>query len=441
MERGKRLTLTIEEARAVAVAAQSLDVETSVPVTGKAIMRTVDRLGVLQVDTISVVERSQYLVLWSRLGAYDPTLLDTLIYPKRTLFECMAPVALIAPMRNYRYYRPRMLRMIEETHNQRRAWILANPTVIADTLETIRRNGPMASADFERPPDSRRTGPWDWHGPKPSRAALEMLFDMGEIMVHSRRAGQKVYDVRERVLAHAFNGNVPADDTLPTHDERLSFFARHAVEALGIVQPAWLWEYHAVRPPLARGTNRKADALAMLETLAAEGVVEPIAVAGLDGPSYIATSLLPPLRRYKRGQWQGRTTLLSPFDSLIWDRQRTRALFDFDVCFEAYVPPPKRKYGYYCLSILHGGRLVGRVDPKMDRASRMLLIRAVYLEPEASIDDPLLDGLASALWDLARFLGGDSIVVGENGDPMFGQALAERVRSCQPELVAQPALA
>jgi hypothetical protein len=334
-----------------------------------------------------------------------------------------------------------MLRMMEETFSQRREWILANPTAIEDTLEAVRQRGPMTSADFERPPDARRTGPWDWHGPKPSRAALEMLFDMGELMVHSRRAGQKVYDVRERVLAGAFNGNMPDDTALPDHAIRLSFFARHAVEALGIIQPAWLWEYHAVRPPLARGTSRKADALAMLEALASEGVVEPVLVDGLADPTYVATSLLPYLRRYRRGRRPARTTLLSPFDSLIWDRKRTNALFNFGVCFEAYVPPPRRKYGYYCLSILHDGRLVGRVDPKMVRASRRLLIRAAYLEPEETIDDALLDGLAAALHDLARFLGGDTVMVGEGGHPMFAQALAERVKAVQPVLAPQLARA
>jgi uncharacterized protein YcaQ len=251
---------------------------------------------------------------------------------------------------------------------------------------------------------------------------------MGDLMVHSRRGGQKVYDLRERVLSEAFNGNMPNDANLPSHDERLAFFARHAVEALGVIIPAWLWEYHAVWPPITRGSSRKTAALETLRALAAEGVVVPATVDGLGEPAFVSSALLPYLDRVRLGERPRRTTLLSPFDSIIWDRARTRSLFNFDVCFEAYVPAAKRKYGYYCLSILHDGRLVGRVDPKMDRAKRRLLVRATYLEPDEPIGDALVDGLASALTDLARFLGGETVEVGLAGNAKLGRALQKRLR-------------
>ncbi len=418
----------MDEARALALAGQGLLDPPDGAADAAAVLETIDRIGVLQIDTITVVERSQYLVLWSRLGAYDPAVLDSLLHPQRALFECMAPVALLAPMARYRYYRPAMLRAAAEMWTGNRAWLQANPEAVRDTLEAVRERGPLASADFERPAGTERTGPWDWHGPKPSRRALEILWWMGELMVHSRRAGQKVYDLRERVLAEAFAGNAPGDDELPDDEARLRFFAAQSAEALGVILPSWLWGYHAVAPRGGRGANRRTAAQRMLEALREEGRVEAAHLDGLAEPAYVATSLLPVLERLRAGYRPPRTTLLSPFDSLIWDRARTRALFQFDVCFEAYVPPARRKYGYYCLSILHQGRLVGRIDPKMDRAAKRLLVRAVYLEPEVTPDAALIEGLSDALRDLARFLGATTIQVGDVGHAALASALAERLK-------------
>jgi hypothetical protein len=246
-------------------------------------------------------------------------------------------------------------------------------------------------------------------------------------MVHSRRGGQKLYDLRERVLAEGFAGTVPGDDDLPDATARVAFFTAHAVQALGIVLPSWLWEYHALRPARAAGRNHRDSAVATLEEMAERGTVIRASVAGLEEPAYVTASLLETLHRARNGLAPGRTTLLSPFDSLIWDRARTRALFGFDVCFEAYVPPARRKFGYYCLSILHRDRLVGRIDGKMDRAARRLKVRAGYLEPDVELDESLVDGLAASLKDLAAFLGGSCVDVGRDGCPALMQALASRL--------------
>ena len=428
MNDADQLYLSIGEARALALAGQGLLRPFSTP-DEWIVLAMIERLGVLQIDTINVVERSQYLVLWSRLGAYDPTLLDTLLYPKRAVFECMAPVALIAPMSRYGLYRAAMLRHAEPERmwSGQRIWLEENPTALRETLEIVRERGPLASSDFERPAGATRTGPWDWHGPKPSRRALETLWHMGELMVHSRRGGQKVYDLRERVLAEAFD-TIPSDNDLPSEEARLRYFARHALDALGVAVPSWLWGYHAVYPSSAPRLSRRVTALRMLEAVVDEGAAVRVVIEGIDEPAFLARSLLPELARLRAGDDARRTTLLSPFDSLIWDRARTRTLFGYDVCFEAYVPAARRRYGYYCLALLHHGKLVGRIDPKMDRASRRLLVRALYLESDTVVDDALLDGLAAALRDLARFLGAESVVVGSDGNEWLGPALAERLR-------------
>ena len=417
------VALTIEEARGVMLAAQRLDAPGELAPPGKAataedVSALIEALGVLQIDTISVAARSQYLVLWSRLGAYQRQLLDHLLYPGRAVFEYWSHAASILPMRDYRWYRQDML-VAAERHmwDGVRAWMVGNPNIIAETLERIRVQGPMASADFERPDDGRRAEAWDWFGVKESRRALDVLWTNGDLMVHSRRAGQKVYDTRERVLAEAFGEAATADDALPSAGERLEHFAHRTARALGVVTPAWLWDYFRLREydmlahPEAKGSGRNARAVSMLEAMARAGLVAPATIEGISGPAWIATESLPALERLRAGAAPQRTTLLSPFDSLIWHRARAQTLFNYEVCFEAYVVPEKRRYGYYCLAILHRGRLVGRLDPKMDRQEGHLIARALYLEPGVPPSADLLDGIASALRDLAAFLGARTISV------------------------------
>jgi uncharacterized protein len=417
------VALTAEEARGVMLAAQRLDAPGEWTPPGKAttaedVAALIETLGVVQIDTISVVERAQYLTLWNRLGAYQRDLLDQLLYPGRVIFEYWSHAASILPMSDYRWYRQDMLHAAERhMWDGVRAWMERNPNIIAETLERLRIQGPMASADFERPDDGRRAAAWDWFGVKESRRALDVLWTNGDIMIHSRRAGQKVYDTRERVLAEAFGEGAPDDSALPSAGERLDYFARKTVRALGVVTPSWLWDYFRLREydmvahpgaPAARLVSR---ATTLLEELARAGVVIPASIAGLNEPAWVAAESLSALERLRAGAAPERTALLAPFDSLIWDRRRARQLFNHEVAFEAYIVPEKRRYGYYCLAILHRGQLVGRLDPKMDRAAKRLTARALYLEPGVAPGADLLDGIAAALRDLGAFLGATSIAV------------------------------
>ena len=428
--------LSIEDARGILLAAQGVFDSPPPEPTLDDVYAMIERLGAVQLDTITVVKQSQYLVLWSRLGAYDPTFLDTLLYPQRRIFEYWSHAASIVPMSDYPYYRADMLRARDEhPWGSVSEWMRLNPDTIAETLATVRARGPMASSDFERPADGRRSGPWDWYGPKDSRRALDVLWTTGDLMVHSRRGGQKVYDVRERVLREAFGRRKLArDDSLPAAEEQLRHFAKRTVRALGIVTPSWLWNYfrlreYAFRAGLdgARINNRRSAAQVLLDELMEQGKVVPAVVEGLREPAYIARERLADLKRIRAGERPTRTTLLSPFDSVIWHRERARTLFGYDVCFEAYVVPEKRRYGYYCLAILHQGRLVGRVDPKMDRAKGELRIRTAYLESGVTVDDALLNGLAAALRDLARFLGARTVSVERSEPEEFAPALRERL--------------
>jgi len=393
----------------------------------------IERLGVVQVDTISVVARSQYLVLWSRLGPYDPTLLDALHSPHRGIFEYWSHAASIVPMSDYPYYRADMLRAAEvHLWDPLRDWMRENAAVIEETRAAIRTRGPLASADFERDPSAARANPWDWYGPKESRKALDVLWTLGELMISSRRGGQKVYDLRERVLKEAL-GKVPRDSRLPSPPEQRDHFTRRTIQALGILTPAWLWDYFRLHDyVITAGSNghkptKRAAAEATLAALASKKKLLPVEIDGLQGPAYLDPSRLADLEWLRAGERPARTTLLSPFDNLIWHRQRARDLFGYEVCFEAYVLPEKRRYGYYCLAILHQGRLVGRLDPKFVRAERGLLVRSVHLEPGEPVDGALLVGLAGTLRELAAFLGAETIVVERSDPPELTPMLAEHL--------------
>ena len=410
----QEMQLTLDEARGVMLAAQGLfDPPPDEPDLAE-IQRSIERLGVVQIDTISVVERSQYLVLWSRLGVYDAALLDTLLAKRHAIFEYWSHAASLIPMRDYSYYRAEMVRSYEyHLWSGIHQWMRENPDIIAETLERVRREGPIGSADFESPGVSRPSVPWEWYGPKESRRALHVLWTTGDLMISGRRKGQKLYDVRERVLAEAsqiFDGIVPSDEALPAIEEQARHFVAATIHALGILTPSWLWDYFRMRPQLqaaATGTKKlpaRSAARVVLDSLAEQGVVLPVQVESLREPAYLATERLPDLQRLRSGQLPLRTTLLSPFDSLIWHRARAQALFSYEVCFEAYVAPEKRRYGYYCLAILHRGRIVGRLDVKAVRKQSMLHVRALFLEPDVVMDAHLAEGVSQALRDLARFL-------------------------------------
>lgn len=421
-ERSKPLHLSIDEARAVMLAAQGLLDPPPTRPTQADVLAMIERLGVVQIDTINVARRSQYLVLWSRLGAYDESHFDTLLYPNRAIFEYWCHAASILPMSDYPMYRAMMLEAERHLYDDDRHWAAHHPEIITTTIEAIRDRGPLASADFERPNDGRRAEPWDWHGLKESRRALAVLWTLGDLMVHSRRGGQKVYDLRERVELEVF-GAVMNGHITP-QEERLATLTRRTVDAMGVVAPSWLFDYFRMVWPRSVTQGGRARAQHLLEAQVTSGNAVRAEIEGIHEPVYLSRDRLPDLDRLRAGVRPERTVLLSPFDSLIWDRARARTLFNYEVVFEAYVVPEKRRYGYYSLAILHQGRLVGRLDPKMDRETGTLIARAVFLEPGVAVDAALVDGIAGALRDLGRFLGAHTITV-ERSEPA---KLAERLQ-------------
>lgn len=396
------MELTQDAARAMLLAAQGLLVPPAAPATKADALAAIRRMGVLQIDTIQIVARSPYLVLWSRLGAYELRWLDELL-AEGALFEYWSHAACFLPIEEFALHRRRMLER-RTPEGRWKAWADANAEVVARVLARVREGGPVRSADFER--DGRAGAWWDW---KPEKTALELLFDQGHLMIARRENFHRVYDLQERVLP----GWDDASAASPAEVRR-----RHVLDAvrhLGVAPARWVPDYYRI-------PKKGADAL--LAELAREGLLAPVTVEGWKGPAYVHPANLALAERAAAGALTpARTTLLSPFDPVVWDRARALELFDFHYRIEVYTPAARRAYGYFTLPILHGGRIVGRLDPKAHRAEGVFEVKAAHLEPWAAVDEALVEGLAAAVAECAAWHGTPEVLVRRTEPPELRDAL------------------
>jgi uncharacterized protein len=389
------------------LAAQGLASPPGRPAGKGDVLGAVRRMGVLQIDSISVVARSPYLVLWSRLGTYDPVWLDELLAEGR-LFEGWSHAACFVPIEDYGLYRRFMLDGGEKS----RAWFSAHPEEVRRVLGRIRQGGPVRSAEFART-DGKAGGWWEW---KPEKRALEHLFAAGEIMISRRDPNfHRVYDLRERVLERALPGW--EDGLAPTPEEVRRALALKAVRALGVAPARWVPDYF--RTP-------KRGVVGLLERLADEGELLRARVEGWEEPAYVHPENARLAEKvFSGGLLSTVTTLLSPFDPVVWDRARALELFGFAYKIEVYTPAARRRYGYYSLPILHRGALVGRLDAKAYRKDGVFEVKAMHLEPGVPVDDDLVSGLAGTLRDCADWHGTPDVLVSRSDPP----DLAEPLRS------------
>ncbi len=389
------VSLTRSETRALAVIAQGLDRRRHRRVTKAGLLAEIQRLGCVQLDSISVVCRSHETVLWSRLGFYDPALIRELYDPDSAVSEYLAHAAAILPVTSLPLFRPYM-----ERARARDGWAAdpANRAVMDRILDRIRAEGPISSRQFETPADSGPSEPWAWYGSKPERRALARLWVAGELVVRRRDGFQRVFDLPERVVPALWDGPALAEETCRRT------LARAALTALGVATPSWLADYFRPGGPSYISVRAAATELA---ALAAEGVALPATIDGLPGPFWLDAALLTTLDELRAGrQRPALTTLLSPFDSLVWHRERTLSLFDFEYRLESYTPAAKRRYGYYTLPILDRDRLVGRLDPSYDRRAGVLTVKAVHLEPNMRPSPRLAATIDGSVRNLVTFLGG-----------------------------------
>jgi len=392
------MTLTQAQVRRLALTCQGLDGRWGLPAGKEGAAQVVERLGYVQIDTIAVVERAHPHTLWTRCPGYAPAMLEELLAHDRRVFEYWGHAASYLPMRDYRFYLPRMNGYAAS--EGARAWVKQNKKLVKHVVDRIRDEGPLRAADFEAP-KGRRGSWWDW---KPAKRALETLFNSGELMVTERRNFQRVYELRERVLP------AEVDTTLPGPEERTRSALHKALAPGGLLLDLSNWR-------LGTGSDPARDALGRM---VAAGEVTQFRVQGRDEPGFVLTeSLAATSRRSKQ------LHLLSPFDNLIIDRRRTQRLFGFDFKLECYTPEAKRRWGYFCLPLLWGSDLLGRLDPKADRKAKTLIVRKLLFEPDFTDFDRVLPALAKKLKEFAAFNACESVVL-EKSEPKQVKAPLKR---------------
>jgi hypothetical protein len=379
--------LALPAARRIALAAQGFGTTRPDRVDKGHLRRTVERLGLHQIDSVNVLARAHYLPAFSRLGAYDRALLDNSVWGRRgerRLFEYWAHEASMLPLPLHPLLRWRM----DEAARGERGWrslraFAHGRRPAADAiLKRLEAQGPMAASDFED--GKSRSGWWEWGETK---QALEWLFWSGQITTATRRGSfERVYDLAERVIPATIL-NLPTPGKVEAHRRLVEL----AAQALGVATAADLRDYFRLDV---------AESRAGVDALVEAGRLIPVAVEGWRQPAFLHADA----RRPRRITGQA---LLAPFDPLIWERSRTERLFGFRYRIEIYVPAPKRTFGYYVLPFLMDGRLVARVDLKSDRQGGRLLVRSTHLEPDAPAETD--ERLIAELRLMADWLGLDDI--------------------------------
>lgn len=409
------------EARRIALIAQGLAQPRAGAVDAAALHAMARRLGVIQLDSVNVLTRSHYLPAWSRLGAYAPDALDELARTApRALFEYWGHEASLLPVELQPLFRWRMEQAAQKAWSGLRA-MQKKRDLLDEILAFIRERGPIGVADLEvqTPARARSGGWWGW---SETKRALEWLFWSGQITSAGRRRFERLYDLPERVLPQS----VLATPT-PSEADAHRRLVETAARAMGVASEADLRDYF--RLPLLGARRAVAE-------LVESGALRKLTVEGWKKPGYLHRDAVLPSADIDAS----RRALLSPFDSLIWTRDRTERLFGMRVRLEIYVPAPKRVHGYYVLPFLLGEQLVGRVDLKADREAGALLVQSAHLE-EGKHGKPRAEvaaALAQELRDLAAWQGLASVRVIKRGG--LAMALAQELKPGKPK-AARPAKA
>ena len=386
--------LTAGEARRIALAAQGFGAPRAEGEVGKRqLLKLVDRLGVVQIDSVNVVSRTHYLPAFSRLGAYPRELLEEVAWGRKpALLEYWGHEASLTPMATQPLLRWRM----EDAQNGVGVWkgiarfLRERRDLVDRALGEIEARGPLAASDLE----VGLKGAGGWWGWSESKRALEGLFWTGELTTATRRGTfERVYGITDKVLPKA----IVATPT-PPRDEAQRGLLMIAARALGVATERDLRDYF--RMPVADTKLRIAE-------LAEAGALVPVTVKGWREQAYLD----PAARRPRRID---AAALLSPFDNAIWFRERTERMFGVRVRLEIYTPAHKRTHGYYVLPFLEGDALTARVDLKADRKAGVLVVQASHAEPWASDATPV--ALARELKLMAGWLGMGSVRVEKRGD-------------------------
>ncbi|PVZ86185.1 hypothetical protein C9426_16345 [Serratia sp. S1B] len=387
--------ISLPSARALHLAAQGLLSPMKRQARPDDVMAAIERMGLLQIDTISVVARSPYLVLFSRLGNYQPAWLEQALASGK-LFEYWAHEACFIPIDDFALLRHRMLAPQAMGWKYSQAWADKHHLAIEKLLQYIEHHGPVRSADFSAEKKGNQ-GWWDW---KPEKRHLEVLFTAGKLMVVERRNFHRVYDLTQRRLP---SWNDEVHSLLQVEAQQVML--RRSCRYLGIFKAEWLADYYRLKQIKPKK---------MLAMLAEQREILPVRVEGLAGEFYVDQSLITELALAEQGKLKSSVTcLLSPFDPVVWDRRRVLELFNFDYRLECYTPKEKRQYGYFTLPLLHRGELIGRMDAKMHRKQGIFAVISLHLEPGIKWNKQRCQDISRAITRLADWHGAQQITLGE----------------------------
>lgn len=402
----EKITTTLENARRLAVTRQHLAGKRPNKPNSDDILDVTRSIGCLQLDPITTVAPSHLIVLWSRLGAFDTSDIDRLLWKEKKLFEYWAHQSSIVLMEDYplyyymmRNYPDIFLKSLGPVWRQRvKKWLGANSALRDYVLTELKQRGPLLSRQFE---DKTRTKPrgFGWSSWSDVSRMLFHLFFKGEVMVVGRQGKQKLWDLSERFLP-----SWVSKEELSEQEVEYQAVQR-ALRALGTANASELnWYFLRGRYGHLEDT---------LKNLQADKKIHPVNFTDghlVKGERYIHSEDVALLEELDSDDWEPRVCLLSPFDNLFCDRARTKRMFNFDYTIEIYTPQQKRKYGYYVLPILYGDRFIGRVDPFMDRKNGRLLIKAVHAERNAPADKSVAKEIRDTTGRLSEFLGAKEVV-------------------------------
>jgi uncharacterized protein len=393
--------LSNRQARRLAIAAQGLAGPRPTRrrrAGAEQLRRLMNQVGTIQLDAVNVLERTQFLVPFSRLGDYDPAVLRSLSGPGGSWFEYWGHAASLLPVGRHPLFRWRMERSRQDVldnvgaRERRRAWRAAHAEYIATILSEVTDRGPLAASQLSEP--RRRTGEW-WDRRSLGRVALELLFGDGVLAAWRGANFERVYDLTERVVP----AEVLALPTPTAEDAQRELIAL-AAGCLGVATVGDLADYFWLRVPAARPR---------VSELVEDGRLSKVSVEGWSQPAYMLADTRQTVPRRRDA------CLISPFDSLIWTRARTERLFHFHYRIEIYVPGPDRTHGYYVMPLLLGDELVARFDLKADRKGSALLVVGAFAEPEKD-NGAVAEAALAELHRLRQWLGLERLVVTEKGD-------------------------
>ena len=406
------VTLSLAEARRLAVASQGFGERPSRP-TATHLRKLASRVHAFQIDSVNVLVRAHYMPAFARLGPYPTDMLDSLAYSRRELFEFWGHEACLMPLSLYPLVRYRMDKHVGRTRDYMKS---ARGVYMARVYDEVAERGPLGASNLSDP-GKRSKGWWSWWGSGNGKATLEHLYDAGLVAIAGRRRFERLYDLAERVIPRA-----ALEAPAPPREEAMKRLICLGAESVGIgtlgdltgyfnidgwrdrlpAGPAWTWR------KTSRGSRTKPIVKRLVAELVEEGRLQPAQVERWKEPAYLHPKAKIPRDGHA-------CALVTPFDSLVWERERIDRLFGMKYTIEIYTPVEKRKYGYYVCPFLLGNTLVARCDLKADRERRVLMVQGAFLEPGQKARD-VFPELAAELHRMQNWLGLVRIEYGQKGD-------------------------